>query len=80
MSTDTFVVRAVVVFLGTIGLIGMVGGFLLANQLKAIPGELIGVFSAAVGGITGILAKTSSEPSTNVERTDSVNVRTDAGV
>src|SRR5687768_14973661 len=77
--TDTFTVRAVIVFLGIIALSGVVGGFYLAAQAKTVPDFIIGITATAIGALGGILSKTSSEPSTNVERTNTVNVAGDGG-
>lgn len=55
-------VLAVVIFLGLVALFTVTGGFVLAYNGKAIPGELIGLGSVAVGAIAGILSKTNTEP------------------
>ncbi len=60
--TDRQTVRLVVVVLGVVTLagVGMIG--LLAYQSKAIPDALLALTSAALGAVSGLLAKTSTEP------------------
>lgn len=59
--TDSFTIRLVVGSLALIGLVCVAGGFWLASNGGTIPDALIAIGSSAVGAISGILARTSSE-------------------
>lgn len=59
---DRFVVRAVVLFLGAVVLVGLgLGGYLSAVG-RPVPDFVIGTTAAALGGLTGILVKTGTDP------------------
>jgi len=61
MSTDRASVRLVIIFLGLVSLVALGGGLWLSHDGKTIPPELIAMGSAALGGITGLLAHTGRD-------------------
>lgn len=58
--TSKTTVLAVVIFLGLVALVVTVGGVILANNDKPIPGELIALGSGALGALAGILSSSRS--------------------
>lgn len=58
--TDRFVVRAVVIGLTLIGLVGISGSIGLSAFDKNVPGELWTLIGTAVGSLGTLLARTSS--------------------
>lgn len=65
--TDRFSVRAVVVGLFVYAIVALIGALLLAIMEKDIPEFLIGTGGAALGGLTALLARTSSTPTEEEE-------------
>lgn len=61
--TDRFTVRAVVVTLGLIALLGMLLIAGLAYDEKAVPTELVAITSGAAGALGALLARTSIDSS-----------------
>lgn len=60
MTTDSFVVRAVVAFLGLAVLAGMAIGAVLALDERAVPDFIVATTSAAIGALGALLARTST--------------------
>lgn len=56
--TDRFVVRVVVIFLGTIALTIVGGGIWLAFKDHSLPDSLISMGGGALGGLTAFLVST----------------------
>lgn len=74
MGNDSFVVRAVVVFLGLIALTVVGGGIWLAAYERSLGDALIAMGSGALGGLTGFLISSrvtadSAATTTTVETT-----------
>lgn len=65
--TDRFSVRAVIVGLFAYAITALAGALLLAIMEKSIPEYLIGTGGAALGGLTAVLARTSSAPADDEE-------------
>lgn len=59
--TDRFTVRAVVVFLGLLGLASLIIGGLLANQEKGVPDFIVATGSGALAALGTLLARTGTE-------------------
>lgn len=71
MTTDSFVVRCVVVFLGLTVLAGMAIGAVLAIDERAVPDFIVATTSAAIGALGALLSRTStSDTSTPVHITN----------
>lgn len=62
MTTEARTVQLVIIFLGVTVLLCVGGGFWLANGSKTIPDFLVAIGSGAIGALSGILSKTSSDP------------------
>jgi energy-converting hydrogenase Eha subunit A len=58
--TDRFTVRAVVVFLGLIAMLGLTAISTLAFGEKVVPDALIATTSASVGALGAVLARTGT--------------------
>lgn len=59
-TTDTWVVRFVVILLGLVALAVVIGGAVLAAQDHALPGELIAIGAGASGALAAMLSSTRS--------------------
>ena len=65
--TDKTVVQLVVVILGIMALASLgIGGYLAVVE-KPIPDFIIGIGTGAMGAVAGLLARTSSTPSSGAE-------------
>lgn len=72
MSTDRWVIRAVVIGLIMVTIIIVIGALLLANQGKAIDDFFKMTASAALGALSALLAKTGYDHLVNVEQAEQV--------
>lgn len=72
--TDTFTIRAVVVGLVVLTFACVVGGIILAIERVPMPDFLIALGGGALGGLTGILSRTSADTPVVTARRADVNV------
>lgn len=63
ISTDKWVIRAVVIFLGSIAIIGMFGGLILIRPKSLLVTFVVGTVGTATGAMSALLAKTSTDQS-----------------
>lgn len=55
--TDTLTMRLAIAVLGLIAVATVVGGLVLANNDKTLPGELIAIGAGAAGAVAGLITR-----------------------